>query len=307
MLRRVAHLVEVQEARECLTTPTSACTRWHRRAARAKPRKRVGRGEGSGYGRTSGRGQKGAGSRSGNKRKAGYEGGQIPLHMRMRKLRGPHMKKSMPFEPFRTLQPARQPRGPEPLRGRRRGHARDAARARPRHAQGHPREDPRPRRAASARTSSCRRTPSARRRARRSRPPAVPARSWRRSSPGGAARHDRHDRQLLQRSRDPAEDPVHGRDPRALPPGRGGPGPGRRHRRRQERRGQLQRLQHPRLPEPVLRRRPAELRDLLAGHHALHHRVDHPAAADGRGARRSRSSRRRARSASRRSRSTRAT
>ena len=67
-----------------------------------RPRKRIGRGEGSGYGRTSGRGQKGAGARSGNKRKAGYEGGQIPLHMRMRKLRGPHMKKSMPFEPFRT-------------------------------------------------------------------------------------------------------------------------------------------------------------------------------------------------------------
>src|SRR6476619_6775349 len=67
-----------------------------------KPRKRIGRGEGSGYGKTSGRGQKGAGSRSGSKRKAGYEGGQNPLHMRMRKLRGPHMKKSMPFEPFRT-------------------------------------------------------------------------------------------------------------------------------------------------------------------------------------------------------------
>src|SRR5919109_1838273 len=65
-------------------------------------RKRVGRGEGSGYGKTAGRGQKGAGARSGNKRKAGYEGGQNPLHMRMRKLRGPHMKKSMPFEPFRT-------------------------------------------------------------------------------------------------------------------------------------------------------------------------------------------------------------
>jgi large subunit ribosomal protein L15 len=32
----------------------------------------------------------------------GYEGGQNPIHMRMRKLRGPHMKKSMPFEPFRT-------------------------------------------------------------------------------------------------------------------------------------------------------------------------------------------------------------
>ena len=67
-----------------------------------KPRKRVGRGEGSGYGRTAGRGQKGAGARSGSKRKAGYEGGQNPLHMRMRKLRGPHMKKSMPFEKFRT-------------------------------------------------------------------------------------------------------------------------------------------------------------------------------------------------------------
>ena len=67
-----------------------------------RPRKRIGRGQGSGYGKTSGRGQKGAGARSGNKRKAGFEGGQIPLHMRMRKLRGPHMKKSMPFEPFRT-------------------------------------------------------------------------------------------------------------------------------------------------------------------------------------------------------------
>jgi large subunit ribosomal protein L15 len=67
-----------------------------------RPRKRLGRGEGSGYGKTAGRGQKGAGSRSGNKRKVGHEGGQNPLHMRMRKLRGPHMKKSMPFEPFRT-------------------------------------------------------------------------------------------------------------------------------------------------------------------------------------------------------------
>src|SRR5579875_2410593 len=65
-------------------------------------RKRVGRGEGSGTGKTSGRGQKGWGSRSGAKRRARFEGGQNPIHMRMRKLRGPHMKKSMPFEPFRT-------------------------------------------------------------------------------------------------------------------------------------------------------------------------------------------------------------
>jgi large subunit ribosomal protein L15 len=71
-------------------------------AGARRPRKRVGRGGGSGYGKTAGRGQKGAGARSGSKRKSGHEGGQIPIHMRMRKLRGPHMKKSMPFEPFRT-------------------------------------------------------------------------------------------------------------------------------------------------------------------------------------------------------------
>jgi len=65
-------------------------------------RKRVGRGEGSGTGKTAGRGQKGWGARSGSKRRARFEGGQNPIHMRMRKLRGPHMKKSMPFEPFRT-------------------------------------------------------------------------------------------------------------------------------------------------------------------------------------------------------------
>jgi len=67
-----------------------------------RPRKRVGRGEGSGTGKTAGRGQKGAGARSGSKRRVRLEGGQMPIHMRMRKLRGPHMKKSMPFEPFRT-------------------------------------------------------------------------------------------------------------------------------------------------------------------------------------------------------------
>jgi large subunit ribosomal protein L15 len=67
-----------------------------------KQRKRVGRGEGSGTGKTAGRGHKGAGARSGNKRRVRFEGGQNPIHMRMRKLRGPTMKKSMPFERFRT-------------------------------------------------------------------------------------------------------------------------------------------------------------------------------------------------------------
>jgi large subunit ribosomal protein L15 len=67
-----------------------------------RSRKRLGRGVGTGHGKTSGRGHKGAGARSGNKRKVGYEGGQNPVHMRMRKLRGPNKKMSMPFEKFRT-------------------------------------------------------------------------------------------------------------------------------------------------------------------------------------------------------------
>ena len=67
-----------------------------------RPRRRVGRGEGSGHGKTSGRGQKGYGSRSGAKDRTRFEGGQMPIQKRMRKLRGPNMKKSMPFERFRT-------------------------------------------------------------------------------------------------------------------------------------------------------------------------------------------------------------
>ncbi|MBD3673624.1 MAG: 50S ribosomal protein L15 [Planctomycetaceae bacterium] len=50
-----------------------------------KARKRIGRGPGSGHGKTSTRGHKGAGSRSGNKRRQGFEGGQTPLFMRVAK------------------------------------------------------------------------------------------------------------------------------------------------------------------------------------------------------------------------------
>jgi large subunit ribosomal protein L15 len=52
----------------------------------SRPRKsvkRVGRGLGSGLGKTSGRGEKGAGSRSGYKRRYGYEGGQFRMFMKM--------------------------------------------------------------------------------------------------------------------------------------------------------------------------------------------------------------------------------
>ena len=59
-----------------------------------KARKRLGRGTGSGYGKTAGRGQKGALSRSGAKAHMTHEGGQMPLQRRLPRLkgmaRGPH-------------------------------------------------------------------------------------------------------------------------------------------------------------------------------------------------------------------------
>lgn len=54
-------------------------------AGSVKKRHRIGRGQGSGWGETSGRGFKGAGSRSGNSTKRGFEGGQMPLQRRLPK------------------------------------------------------------------------------------------------------------------------------------------------------------------------------------------------------------------------------
>ena len=68
-----------------------------------KDRKRVGRGMGSGKGRYSGRGIKGQKARSGsNKMRPGFEGGQMPIYMRLGKQRGPYSKDAMPMGPFRT-------------------------------------------------------------------------------------------------------------------------------------------------------------------------------------------------------------
>lgn len=63
---------------------------------RRKARKRVGRGHGSGYGRTSGRGEKGAKSRSGWRMKPGFEGGSLPLIRRL-------PKRGFSNYPFRTI------------------------------------------------------------------------------------------------------------------------------------------------------------------------------------------------------------
>ena len=66
-------------------------------------RKRVGRGPGSGKGKYSGRGIKGQKSRSGShKMRAGFEGGQMPIYMRIGKLRGSTSRDAMPVGPFRT-------------------------------------------------------------------------------------------------------------------------------------------------------------------------------------------------------------
>ncbi len=57
----------------------------HRGIHKRKKRKRIGRGVGSGHGKTSGRGHKGYGSRAGSSTRRGFEGGQTPIFMRVAK------------------------------------------------------------------------------------------------------------------------------------------------------------------------------------------------------------------------------
>lgn len=61
--------------------------------------KRIGRGEGSGHGGTSTRGMNGEGSRSGSKRKVGFEGGQMPIQRRIPKrgFKNPHRQEYKVF------------------------------------------------------------------------------------------------------------------------------------------------------------------------------------------------------------------
>jgi len=72
-------------------------------AQKRKARKRVGRGLGSGKGRYSGRGIKGQKSRAGShSMRPGFEGGQMPIYMRLPKQRGSTSKDAMPVGPHRT-------------------------------------------------------------------------------------------------------------------------------------------------------------------------------------------------------------
>jgi large subunit ribosomal protein L15 len=72
-------------------------------AQKRRTRKRIGRGMGSGKGRYSGRGIKGQKARSGSHTmRPGFEGGQMPIYMRLPKQRGPYSKDAMPMGPHRT-------------------------------------------------------------------------------------------------------------------------------------------------------------------------------------------------------------
>ena len=194
-----------------------------------KDRKRVGRGHGSGHGKTAGRGHKGYGSRAGAKHRARFEGGQNPIHMRMRKLRGPNKKMSMPFEPFRTHT---QHVNLDDLERRfDDGAAIDLDDA------------PLPpvwpssatSRSRSSAAASCRRSSTS-----RAHKFSKSARERIEAAGGTCVRSSRiserpclHDPELLPRRGDPQEAPVHGSDAGAVPAGVLHPGAGHQPRRRQ--------------------------------------------------------------------------
>lgn len=66
-------------------------------------RKRLGKGESSGLGKTSGKGHKGARARSGYSRKAGFEGGQMPIHRRLPKRGFTSRKRTLGVNKFVVL------------------------------------------------------------------------------------------------------------------------------------------------------------------------------------------------------------
>ena len=96
-------------------------SRLHPAPGSTRPRKRVGRGPGSGQGKTAGRGHKGRLSRSGGNSPPGYEGGQMPLQRRLPK-RGFRPVGRVPYAIVNLGQlaafPAGSTVGPDELRAR---------------------------------------------------------------------------------------------------------------------------------------------------------------------------------------------
>src|SRR5207253_11520982 len=118
--RAVAHLVEAEEWATTMDQPIDL-GHLHPAPGATRPRKRVGRGPGSGQGKTAGRGHKGRRSRSGGNSPPGYEGGQMPLQRRLPK-RGFRPVSRVPFAVVNLGQlaafPAGSTVGPEELRAR---------------------------------------------------------------------------------------------------------------------------------------------------------------------------------------------
>ena len=73
-------------------------------AGSRKPRRRVGRGISAGQGKTAGKGTKGQLARSGPGLPGWFEGGQMPIHMRLPKLRGFKNKRRVPYVAFNVSQ-----------------------------------------------------------------------------------------------------------------------------------------------------------------------------------------------------------
>ncbi len=101
-IRNAGHFMNTKEKKEKNEETHIGLHNLHPAPGARHARKRLGRGHGSGHGKTSGRGHKGFNSRAGGGPRPGYEGGQMPLYMRVGKLRGANKKKSMPMGPFRT-------------------------------------------------------------------------------------------------------------------------------------------------------------------------------------------------------------
>ena len=237
----------------------------------------------------------------------------MPIHMRMRKLRGPHMKKSMPFEPFRThTQPVniaaleeRFDAGTEvtlelmkanglgtrkdiPVKVLAKGEITKAAdRPRPRLQRRRARAHRGGRRHLHC-SSRARARPL--RRGRRSRGARPSTRIGRSAGCGAGARCAADEPMLatilnaFQVADIRKKIAFTAGDAADLPARLARAGAGRQPDGGQQHPEAVRRLEHPRAAEPLLRRRPLADRDLRARHHALHHRLDHPAAAAGRGA-----------------------
>ncbi len=85
MVTKVKHLVLVEDANKQLRKTYGFKLALKPNKGSTKNKKRRGRGEGSGLGVTAGRGHKGYGSRGGAKKRAWFEGGQMPLQRRLPK------------------------------------------------------------------------------------------------------------------------------------------------------------------------------------------------------------------------------